>query len=195
MMDIQNYLQYDDIYAVLQKYITFRDHSHEKKVSEYARIIVNSLDPTFSFSTEERNMLEYSAYLHDIGYFINKKSHHKHTSYIIFNDPTFNCLPLDLRSILALVSRGHRKSIGKSINDHTYSEQTIIRRLASVLRLADSIDHMHEVDVCIDEIVISKEHLILYLKGRDIIKVIKRINEKSDLFRENFNMDVLVQGI
>jgi exopolyphosphatase/guanosine-5'-triphosphate,3'-diphosphate pyrophosphatase len=192
---MQDYLKYDDVCSVLQKYILFRNHSHEMKVSEHAERILASVDTVFSFSSMERSMLKYSAYLHDIGYFIDKKGHHKHTRYLILNDPAFNGLPLNLRSMLALISGGHRKSIGKSIKEHTANEQTTILRLASILRLADAIDHVHDADICIDEICLRKKCFMIYLKGKDAIKVSDRIKEKSELFRENFNMEVLVECV
>lgn len=194
-MHIQEYLKYEDVCSVLRKYITFRNHSHEMKVSEYAEKILSSIEAAFPFSGEERSMLQYSAYLHDIGYFIDKKGHHKHTRYIILNDPAFDCLPPNLRSMLALVSGGHRKSIGKSIREHTPGEQNTILRLASILRLADALDHTHDAEVCINEMCLCKDCFMLSLEGRDAAKVSGRIKEKSDLFRENFNMEVLVECI
>lgn len=195
MMYVQDYLKYDDICSVLKKYIIHRNHSHEMKVSEYAERIMDSIDTAFPFSGEERDMLLYSAYLHDIGYFIDKKSHHKHTRYIILNDPAFDCLPLNLRSMLALISGGHRKSIGKALREHTPDEQETILRLASVLRLADALDHTHDADVCINKMCLHKDCFVICLKGRDAVKILSRIKEKSGLFRESFNLEVLVECI
>ncbi len=194
-MHIQDYLKYEDVCSVLRKYITFRNHSHEKKVSEYAERIVASIGTVFTFSGGERDMLQYSAYLHDIGYFIDKKGHHKHTRYIILNDPAFDSLPVNLRSMLALVSGGHRKSIGKSISEHTPGEQTTILKLASILRLADALDHTHDAEICIEEMHLSEDRFMISLGGRDAVKVSDRIEEKADLFRENFNMEVQVKCI
>lgn len=194
-MYIQDYLKYEDVCSVLRKYITYRNHSHEKKVSKYAERILDSIGTAFPFSGGERNMLQYSAYLHDIGYFIDKKGHHKHTRYIILNDPAFDCLPLNLRSMLALVSGGHRKSIGKSIREHTPGEQKTILKLASILRLADALDHTRDAEVRINEMCLSKDCFMISLEGGDAVKILGRIKEKSDLFRENFNMEVLVECI
>jgi len=194
-MHIQDYLKCEEVCSVLRKYITFRNHSHEIKVSEYAERILSSIGTVFPFSEGERSMLKYSAYLHDIGYFIDKKGHHKHTRYIILNDPAFDCLPPNLRSMLALVSGGHRKSIGKSIREHTPGEQKAILKLASILRLADALDHTHDAELRIRKMCLCKDSFMLLLEGRDAVKVSDRIKEKSDLFRENFNMEVLVECV
>ncbi len=194
MEDIADYLNYDEACHVLQKYIIWRSHEHENKVSENAVIILDSLRDIFTVSKAEYNMLQYSAMLHDIGCFINKNAHHKHTSYIIYNDSAFDCLPVNIRSILALVAAGHRKSMGKSIKNHNEHEQVFIMRLASILRLADALDHTHNIDVRINNIKADHDSLVIFLKGEDTYIAADRTAKKSDLFRECFNLEVILKN-
>ncbi|MGE5627650.1 MAG: HD domain-containing protein [Solirubrobacterales bacterium] len=192
MQDIAEFLKYEDVYGVLMKYSKCQGDTHEKKVILYAGMIADSLDEVFTFSSEERNLLLYSAILHDIGRYIGKKSHHKHTSYIINNDETFNAVPSNLRAMLALVAAGHRKALGKALSDYNLEEKEVIQRLASVLRLSDALDHTHCAEVTINNIQICRENLIIYIKGRDSVKITNKAMEKADLFKESFNMDVKI---
>ena len=87
MLNIVNYLNENELLKVLDKYNVFDIASHEKKVSIYALRLLDSLSPYYQFKDEERNILYYSALVHDIGYFINKENHHQHTKYIILREP------------------------------------------------------------------------------------------------------------
>lgn len=192
MLDIEDYLKFEEIYGVFLKYSNNQNDNHEKKVMHYAGMIADSLDDTFTFSIEEKHLLFYSAILHDIGRYLGKKSHHKHTSYIINNDEVFNVVPENLRGMLALIAAGHRKAIGKSITEYEMGDQDIIQKLAAVLRLSDALDHTHNAEVNISSIQICKENLIIHIYGRDSVKITNKAIEKSDLFTESFNMRVKI---
>ena len=80
-------------------------------------------------------------HLHDIGYFVDSKMHHKHTKNIILNDEIFNNLPKELRLMLAIVSSGHRKSIPNEINFFNIEVKKKLLNLIALLRVADVLDH------------------------------------------------------
>ena len=83
IVNIENYLKEDELTTILNKYIIYRKHSHEKKVVSFALALFEMLETTFTFSFEERNLLKYSATLHDIGYFLGSKN--APYSYQIYN--------------------------------------------------------------------------------------------------------------
>ena len=95
---------------------------------------------------EERDLLEKSAVLHDIGKFISYANHHEHSYYLVRNA---DLLGFDDReiSIMAHVVRHHRKKVpGKQMNDCLDLDGRswkIVRILALLLRLAEGLDRSH----------------------------------------------------
>jgi exopolyphosphatase/guanosine-5'-triphosphate,3'-diphosphate pyrophosphatase len=114
-----------------------------------ARLAVRLFDVTASlhgFGTREREWLEYAALLHDIGYSIHYRNHHKHSYYLIANASP-DGFHLDEIEIIAHVARYHRGALPK--REHaTFAalkpwQQKTVRRLVALLRLADSLDRTH----------------------------------------------------
>ncbi|HEX2645463.1 MAG TPA: Ppx/GppA phosphatase family protein [Thermoanaerobaculia bacterium] len=114
-----------------------------------ARLAVRIFDLTaslHSLGAREREWLEYAALLHDIGYSIHYRGHHKHAYYLIINA---NLDAFDQREIeiIAHVARYHRGATPKphhpTLRGLKPWQQRTIRRLAVLLRIADSLDRTH----------------------------------------------------
>jgi exopolyphosphatase/guanosine-5'-triphosphate,3'-diphosphate pyrophosphatase len=96
--------------------------------------------------TPERELIEYAALLHDIGWHIARTSHHKHSMYLIQNGDLKNFSDEEIE-IIANIARYHRKSPPKSKHAN-YANlsprgKEIVRVGASLLRLADGLDRSH----------------------------------------------------
>jgi len=98
------------------------------------------------FIDRERELLEYAAFLHDIGSFISYTNHQAHSYYIISNADLLGFDPNEI-SIMAHVARFHRKKTpGKKTPDmpeFALGEREIVRVLSTFLRLAESLDRSH----------------------------------------------------
>ena len=122
------------------------DHSHCKFVASLAVALFDQLKPLHLLEDRYREYLEDAALLHDIGYQISHTNHHQHSYYIIRNSelPGFNETEI---VTIAHIARYHRKSHPKlSHNDFSSlpeKTQIIIRKLAAILRIADSLDRTH----------------------------------------------------
>ena len=98
------------------------------------------------FGAKERELLRYSAYLHDIGDFISFTNHHQHSYYIVRNA---ELLGFDQREIeiMASLAKFHRKkSLGKKSSELEGldpSAQRIVVSLSSLLRIAEALDRSH----------------------------------------------------
>jgi exopolyphosphatase / guanosine-5'-triphosphate,3'-diphosphate pyrophosphatase len=66
-----------------------------------------------AWATAERELIEYGALLHDIGWHIGRQSHHKHSMYLILNGDLKNFTPEEI-SIIAHIARYHRRAAPKS---------------------------------------------------------------------------------
>jgi exopolyphosphatase/guanosine-5'-triphosphate,3'-diphosphate pyrophosphatase len=190
MIDIGIYLSDEDIYELLIKYDSSRRMSHLQKVRGYTNILINILiEEDNKLNSIDKNLLKYGSLLHDIGYFINKESHHKHSKYIILTDSFFDKLPSSQRNILALLVASHRKNLDKEINYYPRREQEKIIQLIAILRLADALDY-GENNIIQEAYVEDK---LLYFKSKEYPneKEIKKFSTKSQLFKDTFNLDIV----
>jgi exopolyphosphatase/guanosine-5'-triphosphate,3'-diphosphate pyrophosphatase len=124
-------------------------HSVLRHNLQTARLAVRLFDVTASlhnFSGREREWLEHAALLHDIGYSIHYRNHHKHSYYLISN-ASLDGFDQPEVEIVAHVARYHRGNEPKPSHT-TFAalkpwQQKTVRRLAVLLRVADALDRTH----------------------------------------------------
>lgn len=121
---------------------------HSRTVSKLALDLFDSakMQKLHDLGDQERELLKYSAFLHDIGSLISFQNHHEHSCYIIRNS---NLLGFNHReiNIMANIARFHRKKLPRPRNSNIpelcREDRTIMRKLAAFLRLAESLDRGH----------------------------------------------------
>jgi exopolyphosphatase/guanosine-5'-triphosphate,3'-diphosphate pyrophosphatase len=168
-----------------------------------ARLAVRLFDVTASvhgLGAREREWLEYAALLHDIGYSVHYRSHHKHTFYLVSNASLDAFDPREVE-ILAHVARFHRGAAPKL--DHpalagleTWQKKTI-RRLAVLLRIADALDRTHASRVEELYAAIRKDRVTLELVSRyDVSLELEDAERHGRLFEKVFGYRLrLRQGL
>jgi len=91
-----------------------------------------------------------AAYLHDIGKFISNRAHHKHSEYIISSLNLFRLTDEEIKTI-ASVARYHRRGDPQKshlvYNSLSEDRQIAVQKLASILRIANALDHSHRQKV------------------------------------------------
>ena len=114
-----------------------------------ARLAVGLFDQTraiHGLTDHERELLEYSAILHDIGVHISYERHHKHSYYLIRNGQLRGFEPEETE-IIGLIARYHRQATPKrrheGFKDLKRRPRRVVRTLAAILRLAESLDRSH----------------------------------------------------
>lgn len=94
----------------------------------------------------ERELLEYAAFLHDIGSFISFTNHHAHSYYIIKNSELLGFDQKEI-DIMANIARFHRKKKPRKKHLDIYgldsAEQRMVQVLAMFVRLGESLDRSH----------------------------------------------------
>jgi exopolyphosphatase/guanosine-5'-triphosphate,3'-diphosphate pyrophosphatase len=114
-----------------------------------ARLAVRHCDHTASvhgLGSREREWLEYAALLHDLGYSVHYRNHHKHSYYLIANASLDAFDPREVE-IVAHVARYHRGPAPKRSHDTLAAlkpwQQRTIRQLTALLRVGDALDRTH----------------------------------------------------
>ena len=164
------------------------DIEHAKQVAEYCEKLIYALEEEniMSFSEQEKNYLKTAALLHDIGYCIEKKSHHKHTMSIIL-DKGLESFSQDETKIIAHIARYHRSSLPDETKHEQYAKLTdeqklLVKKLASILRIADGMDKPHKNLIIKLKAEETEENINFYAKTIGFKPKLKSAKEKSDLF-------------
>jgi exopolyphosphatase/guanosine-5'-triphosphate,3'-diphosphate pyrophosphatase len=120
--------------------------THSLHVAALALRLFDQTKRLHNLGEPERDWLEYAAILHDIGYLINERQHHKHTYYLITHSE-LGGLSAEEILVVANIARYHRRALPHSKHE-SFDElpprlQRSVRILAALLRIADGLDRTH----------------------------------------------------
>ncbi len=156
------------VFELLRKCRWHEEHS--RHVAKLALIIFDHLQDDIGLKDEDRELLQLAAYLHDIGYYISHKAHHKHALYLIRN-ADLKGFSEDEIEIMAHVARYHRRSTPKKRHtDYWNLAKPIkqrIKKLSGILRVADGLDRSHYQNVKQLEITENKDELTFEISTID----------------------------
>ncbi len=126
------------------------DLPHARQVSRIAGSLWEQLAGPLSLKADDRELIESAALVANVGYLINFEGHHKHSYHLIANSelPGFERRQLQ---VLANVARYHRGNAPKKKHDQfrelSAEDQSRVRSLAAILRLALALDRTHQQHV------------------------------------------------
>ena len=119
---------------------------HAQQVVRLALALFDQSRAIHGLTDREREWLEYAAMLHDIGGLISYARHHRHSYYLIKNGDLRGFHPDEIE-VIALVARYHRRGTPKRSHEEyaglSSSLRRTVRTLASILRVAESLDRSH----------------------------------------------------
>ncbi len=120
------------------------DPGHSRQVVRLADQLFMALQPCFELGDTERQWLAFAARLHDIGFSISEKGHHKHGEYLIRNATLPGFWPEEVE-VLAQVVRFHRGKVPHHAKHEAFRalapwHRQVVRKLAAILRGADALD-------------------------------------------------------
>ena len=172
------------------------DQKHVQHVTAMALQLFDACRPIHNLEATQRSFLEYASLLHDIGYYISRSSHHKHSLYLIRQADWHGFQPEEI-DIMANVARYHRRSMPKdehaAFSRLSEDNQLLVRQLASFLRLANGLDRSHYQNVIrlradIDERAMN---ILIETKGDPQLEIWSA-RRASDLFVDTFQREVLI---
>ncbi|QLY79771.1 HD domain-containing protein [Clostridium intestinale] len=190
ILNIDDYMDRELLLATAKKFSVNNILEHEIRVADFSMMIFDTIQANFNMSHNSRNLLYYASMLHDLGYFIEKDKHHKHSKYIILTDPAFKSLPIELKMYLSIMVASHKKKLDKNIYMFEIKIQEELIKLISILRIADALDHKHNLQVQLKDIYIKQDKLNLNLNGEKSFLILDRFNKKSELFKTVFPLDI-----
>jgi exopolyphosphatase/guanosine-5'-triphosphate,3'-diphosphate pyrophosphatase len=170
------------------------DELHGRHVARLSLSLFDQLDEVHALGEEDRRILLVAAALHDVGQFISYRKHHKHSLYLIFNSDIPG-LSRHQRILASLVARYHRRAEPKDEHflfaELDASDRERVRRMASLLRLADALDREHLQRVPAVEARVADGALFLEMDGRgDLLLEHWSLRKKSRMFTSVFDLEV-----
>jgi exopolyphosphatase/guanosine-5'-triphosphate,3'-diphosphate pyrophosphatase len=166
---------------------------HSLHVASLALRLFDQTKRLHNLGEIEREWLEFAAVLHDIGYLINERQHHKHTYYLITHSE-LGGLSAEEIVIVANIARYHRRALPHSKHDPfdalTPKLQRTVRILSALLRIADGLDRTHfSVVRTLDVKIGATIKIIVYVTGDAELEA-WAAKGRSDLFERIFRRRV-----
>lgn len=174
------------------------DAKHAEQTRSIAVKIFDFLSQEYSLTENDEECLEAACLLHDIGYYISHSQHHKHSYYLIRNSELlgFNENEIEL---IANVARYHRKSSPKLKHENfvklSPDVQDKVKKLAGILRLADTLDRSHKSVVSNLAIRLEDKTLVISIWTKNNVEPsleIWGVNLRKDLFETSFGLSVKI---
>ena len=177
-----------------------KDTNHPYEVRKLAMMIFDGVsEQVEQLSNKQRKYLENAALLHDIGYAIESKNHHKHSQKMVLEHGLDEFNERE-KEIISCICRYHRGSLPDKDEHEIYchfdkKERKTVKRLGGILKIADALDRGHinlikklrinyDIDNNIVEILITSTNPQFHPDISDAIK-------KKDLFEIGFKTQVV----
>ena len=173
------------------------DEPHCRQVARIALSLFDQTRDLHGLGAPERELLEYAALLHDVGFAVAQASHHKHSLYIIRNADLEGFTQHELL-VMANVARYHRRAL-PARHHVDYMEldepdRQVVRRLGALLRVADGLDLDHFQ--LVEEVTVRRtpDLVELELSARDEPRLSMWATERNaDLFELEFHTPIRVR--
>ena len=141
--------------------------AHASQVGRMALALFDQTQSNHGLGAREREWLEYSALLHDIGVHISYGRHHRHSYYLVKNGDLRGFEPEEVE-VIALVARYHRRGVPKRSHEGYGDLSSELRRsvktLAAILRVAEGLDRSHQQSVADLEIIVGGQDYLLRIR-------------------------------
>ena len=119
---------------------------HSLHVATLALSLFDQLKSLHELGDQEREWLEYAALLHDLGYLIHVRQHHKHSYYLIKHGD-LSAFTAEEIEVIANIARYHRRAIPRTNHASFKALSNKLRKtvevLSAILRIADGLDRSH----------------------------------------------------
>jgi len=119
------------------------DEAHGRQTAKLALQLYDQLPLPRDLRPGARELLEYGALLHDIGYHVSFDGHHKHGWYLVTNSELSGFTPEEIDIIAGIVRYHRRRSPRRKdswLRGLTDEDRRTLTALAAIVRVADALD-------------------------------------------------------
>jgi exopolyphosphatase / guanosine-5'-triphosphate,3'-diphosphate pyrophosphatase len=176
------------------------DQQHADHVRELSLMLFDLLQPIHHLPPFARIQLEAGALLHDVGHRVSHRAHHKHGEYLALNGDIPGLEGRD-RNLVAAIVRYHNRKSTPDGHHPAYSalnnnDKRIARRLASLVRIAEGLDHSHRQRIQNMRASFQRGAVSLKIDARgDVTEDLRDAERSSDLFEKEFHVKLYFRPI
>jgi exopolyphosphatase/guanosine-5'-triphosphate,3'-diphosphate pyrophosphatase len=174
----------------------FFDEAHAMQVATLAMAMFDQLAGLHRLPMAVRPYLEVAAVLHDIGHSVSYQKHHRHTEYLVRNGDIPGLADRE-RDIVARIARFHRRSPPDlhhpGMEGLSTGEARGVRKLATLLRVADALDRSHAQPISNIRAEISGGRAVLRLQTQGPADLeLWDVGHEAQLFHKVFGARLVV---
>ncbi|MBQ6616156.1 MAG: hypothetical protein IJH67_07290 [Thermoguttaceae bacterium] len=183
----------DSARALGEKFLVDLDYS--SRLADCAVNLFDLFKDLSGLTPRHRLMLYAAGLLHEAGYFLAARAHHKHTYYLIANSDIFGLSRLDI-DIVAQTARYYRKSPPKPTHEYYMAlpreQRAIVSKLSAFLRVADAVMQGVGSDLSGIELIRDNDNLIVQCSsGVDPILMKKLLSVQGRLFEDLYGVSIV----
>lgn len=173
------------------------DEAHASRVSDFAVGLFDQLQGLHGLGGAERTMLRVAGILHDVGFYVSTRQHHKHSMYLVANSECFG-VTVEQMQLISIVCRYHRRAIPRPQHTEymqlTRDNRLLVSKLAAMLRIADSLDRSHRGDIRAVQARVGHDQLVLEVESEEDLSLDEMaLQDKGDLFEELYGLEVVMR--
>ncbi len=174
------------------------DEPHARQVSRIAQALLAGVGGRVAASPRAHTYLELAALLHDIGHAVSYHRHHRHTEYLLQHVELAGLSERE-RLLVGRIARFHRRSAPdldhEALEDLPAGEARLVRRLATILRVADSLDRSHRQPITRIRALARPGVLTLHIGVRGPLDLeLWDVKREVALFRRVFGRRLVVKA-
>lgn len=183
----------DSARALGEKFLVDLDYS--SRLADCAVNLFDMFKDLSGLTPRHRLMLYAAGLLHEAGYFLAARAHHKHTYYLIANSDIFGLSRLDI-DIVAQTARYYRKSPPKPTHEFYMAlpreQRAIVSKLSAFLRVADAVMQGVGSDLSGVELVRDNDNLIVQCSPNvDPVLMKKLLSVQGRLFEDLYGVNIV----
>src|SRR5262249_1634864 len=135
----------DSVHALLEKYHASAEHA-EQVARIAAELFLQTHWLLHQYPESAGHLLWSAAMLHDVGSFVGRNGHHKHSYYLIKNGGLLGHSEEEV-NLIACIARYHRGSFPKDSHEAFAAvppyDRKLVADMAAILRIAEALDRSH----------------------------------------------------
>lgn len=177
-----------------------QDKQHAREVERIALLLFEEVNNKITeFSDKEKEILKTASLLHDIGYSVKSKSHHKYSQKIIL-DEGLSEFTLKESMIISCICRYHRGGLPDKKDHEVYcsldkKERKLVKQLGGILKIADGLEKIQNGQITGITLKYDEENsiveTIIHLKSNDYRPTLDKVIRKKDLFEIGFKTQIV----
>ena len=143
--------------------------AHARQVATLALELFDATASVHGLDDRDRELLEFAAWLHDIGEHVASSGHHKHGAYLVRNGQLRGFAPDEIEMLAAIV-RWHRRGEPRVTEEFPLLDADAIERvrvLDALLRVADGLDRSRNQNVYGVDAMVTPSLVLLRIRNID----------------------------